>query len=799
MRTPLILFLVCNILPLFSQQHLVDSLNLELEKTDNPIEQIDFHLGLSRAYNFVGDNQVKREHLSLAKNLSKKYNYKKGLGISLLFEGVQDVMDGKGSIHNYQKSIDALNIGKEINSKSLIAFANYHLAEYYIYEKHDYTKGLEILENALLDIDETVPDKHIGNIYKCIATSYEVQGKDSLALRTYQKALSYFDRVRTHPFIDPDLGKPSSMEADKGLMNMGQTHVYIGKIHSEFGNKSAALAEIVKAEKIFQKTNSPSHIAWTLENAGKIYLNFDMFEEAIKQHQEAILIYESYDSFYDLKYAYHNLAALFERANDNEMAKKYFNKALDLAKQSTDTITILTIQQDLGDLNLKSQKFDLAEQHFLYAQQINSIFQDSTQMSRITANLASLYSQMEKPQKAILFLKEAITWSNYFNRKDESFDYNIKLADNFLVLNEMDSTLYYFNQAKSLQQTRTSDSLDIEFLYSKINEKQGNYLAALDNYKNYHRLSKQSFSDQAIAKLKEEQVRQDVISHQKNKELAEREAALFSWRSQLYLMAALVLIGVLLIGLYLFYQLRKVKRQLETQNIQLQQLNTTKDKFFGIIAHDIRSPIVALEGVGEQMDYYLKKNKSEKLQRLASRVDSTAKRLNGLLDNLLNWALLQQGVIPYHPKSLHVQEVAQNIAAMFQHNADAKDIQLKVDVAADTFVSADESAINTILRNLVSNAIKFTPKGGIVSIGTETKDGKVFININDTGTGIAAHQLSKLFTLDKQSELGTAGEKGTGLGLTLVKELVELNKGVLTVNSKLEQGTQFKIGLPLAA
>ena len=365
-------------------------------------------------------------------------------------------------------------------------------------------------------------------------------------------------------------------------------------------------------------------------------------------------------------------------------------------------------------------------------------------------------------------------------------------------MNQFDSATYYLSLADAIsQQTNAiSSKIGLQKTYTELYEKKGDYKKALYAHKNYFNLYNEFYTDNAQTKLKEEQVRQDVVGIQKEKDIAEREATFLAQRNKLYLILAIALLGMLLIGAYLFNQLRKTKKQIESQNGQLQQLNATKDKFFGIIAHDIRSPIVALEGVGEQMEYYLKNNKPEKLERLAKRIDTTAKRLSSLLDNLLNWALLQQGVIPYHPKALNIKETGEQIFQMFQDNAEAKRITLDLQVEEHLTIHADESALNTILRNLVSNAIKFTPEGGKVSLSTETKDDQVFICINDTGTGISAAQLSNLFTLEKASEKGTAGEKGTGLGLTLVKELTELNKGTIKVISELQRGTQFLLGLP---
>jgi signal transduction histidine kinase len=153
-------------------------------------------------------------------------------------------------------------------------------------------------------------------------------------------------------------------------------------------------------------------------------------------------------------------------------------------------------------------------------------------------------------------------------------------------------------------------------------------------------------------------------------------------------------------------------------------------------------------------------------------------------------------MIPYNPKAVDIQSVAQENIELFTPVAEAKNITLKNEILTTSPVFSDESALQTIIRNLVNNAIKFTPEGGEVSISTEEKGDKIFIKINDTGTGIAADKLEKLFSLNKQSSKGTAGEKGSGLGLMLCKELVELNKGTIQAISELGKGSSFVFSLP---
>ncbi len=796
----LLLFLFCNYI-FSAQQIIADSLNILLKKETDPVHKIDLHLGLSRAYNFTGNNDLVKKHLELASQLSKKNNYQKGNAIILLFESVMNYHNGNGAETTYINSLKAKKIAQSIGSKSIEVMADYHLAEYFIYEKNNYTKGIEILNQAIIKIDKTVPDKHIGNIYKTLAQAFEIQGKDSLAVITFQKAVHHFDRVRTHPFIDPELGRPEAMEADQGLMNKGQIHIYIGRIYASQGDMEKALAEIKKAKGIFEKSKTPSHTAWAIEEAAKIYSDFGQFEKAVQDFQFASKVYEDINMIPDQTDVLVELARIFITAQDFNVAEEYYLKGLENVLPATDTIMIIDIYNGLADLSIQKKEWDKALEYLSESEKLNYAIQDSSMFAHIETDIGRVFFGKKEFQKANNYQHQAKKWSLYFQNDDDLFYSYLMLSQNHLELNQIDSAFHFINLAEEVtQQNNTFERrIDVKNISSQIYEKQGDYKNALKFRDEYFAEYKNLFSENGQQKLKQEQVRQNVVDFQKETELAERETAFLASRNRIYLILAIALIGILLIVSFLFNQLRKAKQQLENQNTQLQQLNATKDKFFGIIAHDIRSPIVALDGVGEQMEYYLKKNKPEKLERLASRVDSTAKRLSGLLDNLLNWALLQQGVIPYHPKSLSVHEVGENIFQMFQNNADEKNITLHLQIDKNQKVYADESALNAILRNLVSNAIKFTPEGGTVTLSTETKGDKVFININDTGTGISAEKLSKLFSLEKKSEKGTAGEKGTGLGLTLVKELAELNKGSINVNSVLEKGRTFKLGLPMAA
>ena len=804
MRYIYVLLLACFSLftsSLLAQQYLVDTIQQELLKENTPIQEIDLRLGLVRAYSFIGDTEASTKHLAIIRELSKKHQYIPGIVAGLLFRGGNEQQSGNPKELMLKNITEALKIARAHQDKASEAFAAYHLAGYYIYKKDKFEKGAQILHEALQNIDASVPDKHIGNIYKLFCVLYQYQGEDSLAIVNYEKAMYHFNRVATHPFLVPELGRADAMSWDKGLMNKGQMLIHLAEINQDKGAYTTALKLSEEARQIFSQSKSPKNLGWALETQALIYFDIGNYESCIRLLQEAAIIYEEKKLPVSSMWVYDQLGAAFLAMEDLDNSLNYYKKGKVTAKKTRDTILIINFTDYIGRILLKKGKIEAAEQYTDEALQLAQLINSPLLLPEVYNSMGQLHEAKGNSPQALAYFKQSYASTIKLNRPhllaEHSMNYAKCLSDN----NQLDSAQFYLKSVLQIMvqhpNPRLSESL--ERIASEIYEKSGDYQLALSHHQNYVDLMKASRTQDAQKILKNEQVRQDVVGIEAQRKQAELEADLLASRNQLYIALAGGLGLILLLGTYLFNQLRKTKLQLENQNIQLQQLNATKDKFFGIIAHDIRSPIVALDGVGEQMDYYLQKNKPEKLQRLAGRIDGTAKRLGSLLDNLLNWALLQQGVIPYHPKVLNVKVVAEHVLDMFKENAALKNIDLTVDIASDLNVHADESAMNTILRNLVSNAIKFTPQGGKVALSTATKGDKVFININDTGTGIAAEKLPKLFSLEKQSEDGTAGERGTGLGLTLVKELAELNKGTIRVLSEVGKGSEFIVGLPVAA
>ncbi len=230
---------------------------------------------------------------------------------------------------------------------------------------------------------------------------------------------------------------------------------------------------------------------------------------------------------------------------------------------------------------------------------------------------------------------------------------------------------------------------------------------------------------------------------------------------------------------------------------KLQALVATKDMFFSIIAHDLRSPFATISAFISLIAKYFGEIPKEELDELLDSLKETSESTRELLDNLLHWSRSQMGTIQFNPETIAVEEIIKTNLNLLTETAENKNISLKSRLDFIGKIKIDIDMINLVLRNLMTNALKFTPSGGEITVATQKTDHTVEISVNDTGVGIAPEIIPKLFSVaNKISTNGTSGEKGTGLGLILCKEFIEKHSGKLVVESQVGKGSSFKIQLP---
>jgi len=244
-------------------------------------------------------------------------------------------------------------------------------------------------------------------------------------------------------------------------------------------------------------------------------------------------------------------------------------------------------------------------------------------------------------------------------------------------------------------------------------------------------------------------------------------------------------------------QRKKIEERIQEQNIQLQELNSTKDKFFSIIAHDLRSPFSGFIGLTKFMaDGIMNMDKVE-VQKMSIAIQETAQNLFKLLENLLEWSRIQRGMIPFDPSFCIVSFLIEPTIELMRGSLTQKNIELVNQIPQKFALKADVFMLNTILRNLISNAIKFTQRGGKIILSAEEQDSNYLFLVEDSGIGMSSNTVGKLFKIDqKVSRLGTEGEHSTGLGLILCKEFINKHGGKIWVESEIAVGSKFYFTIP---
>jgi PAS domain S-box-containing protein len=244
---------------------------------------------------------------------------------------------------------------------------------------------------------------------------------------------------------------------------------------------------------------------------------------------------------------------------------------------------------------------------------------------------------------------------------------------------------------------------------------------------------------------------------------------------------------------------KKAEAKILENEVELRSLNATKDKFFSIIAHDLKSPFNSIVGFSELLVAELKTKNYDEIETYANIILQSSERALNLLMNLMEWSRSQTGKMEFNPEYVEMGNLINEICLLFDDVASQKSIQINRTLPPDTIVFADRAMVSTVIRNLISNAIKFTNTNGEIQISAKQKNNQILISIKDNGVGMSKETMEKLFRIEESfSSKGTNNETGTGLGLLLCKEFVEKHGGIIWVESTVGIESTFFFSLPLS-
>jgi len=606
--------------------------------------------------------------------------------------------------------------------------------------------------------------------------------------------------------------------------------------------------------------DEPLMVIYSLTNASSSYYNLNEYSEALKVLKEAFVIAEEHKLISEQTFIVSNLADIYSTINDNNLALDYAIKAANIYIQTENKVALASTYNFIGTIHRKLGNRELALEYFLKAYEIEQNENSSQGLSNSLNNLGIIYNELGENDKALDYYKKARDLaiennnkmgqsaaynnigilSSEMKRYDEaisSYKKSITLSeeteDYTSLLNTYNNLawVYYYqgniNLAMSFVQKalsyadRCNQLVFISESYeilSKIYYKKQDYKKGFEHLERRIAINDSLFKANSIEQLMEIQVRFETERKEKEIELLKKNDQIRGLDLQrqknlnvYWLVIMTILVAFVIVTIIILRQKLKFNKLLTEKNLQLEDankklvesethlkdINATKDRFFSLIAHDLKNPFNALLGFSELLFKNLEVYTEKETKELIKIIYVSSQSLYKLLDNLLQWSRSQLGSIMYKPELFPLTTLINEELELLKPTSDKKGIKILQQVEEHIIIWADKNLAGVIIRNLVSNAIKFSNNNDSIVISATENDDTVKIAVKDNGVGINDADKDKLFRLDTNfTSRGTADEKGTGLGLLLCKEFVEKNGGTIWVESTPAKGTTFYFTLP---
>lgn len=587
----------------------------------------------------------------------------------------------------------------------------------------------------------------------------------------------------------------NNIQYAKGIGNVYQ---HIGNIHNFTQKHIKAFYNYDKAEIHFKKAGFKRGIAIVNNNRSTIEQGRGNAEKAIHYILEANLYFESIGDSLVLSSTYNNLANIYGNINKNDLAEEYYKKSIALKKKFNPKKTGSALN-NLALLYTKQGKTLKAKRLIEESLEISKKGNNTLDKAMAYNRLASLAMNNEYYEESKKYYDSSYT--NAVKAQNFRVAANVKQQKAIIALrvknyNEADHLLK--EAREELTKLNIPPLLLTNYQYSAaLDSARNNFASAYVWQKKYQALADKSASDDTTEKIaqsenryKSELEQLKLLEAQEKKEL-KTQGELFKYR-----IFTFISIGVFAIGTIFLVFIIKTRRERKRYIVELAESNQVKNKLFSIISHDLKNEIHGLDSSLK----LLKENaiSKQEFEEIVPILSNRTHQTSIMLNNLLNWSKSQMNELNAKPVQFNIKEVIQNKFSFFEPKAASKNIKLNNQLDA-TLVYADKDMFSIVSQNLLANAIKFCKPGDSITLLSDEKEKHYEIYFKDTGVGIPEENLKKLFSEDTFTTKGTQQESGTGLGLKICKELVELNKGEIKVRSILGEGSTFCITLPKAS
>ncbi len=582
-----------------------------------------------------------------------------------------------------------------------------------------------------------------------------------------------------------------------------------------------------------------------LTNIGDYYSDKGESEKSISYYQQSFILADSLGNAEIKAGILNDLGAEYSYSGNYADALKSYLKGIDLAMEIDNKLMLSIINENIAGLYSSQKEYGEALEFYEEVQKLNEAIGDELIMAETFSNLGELYSEIGQHQLAMQYVNKSIA----ILEKNEIYDwlafaYGVK-GEIYLAQEKYRWALHWYDQSQLLHKNLEDDRSRIDLLNGlaasylglgedtissryalqgytiskkikslegqrdcaetlyRINKNGNDFEKALYYHEIFQALSDSLYKDEnkKTLTLLKTQINYDK---QKAELISTNQKALARQRNYVNL-SIIVLIVLLAAAIPLYFNQKKLKRlykelQVNTKNLrnreaELDGINKTKDKLFSIIGHDLRGPIGALQGMLKLFSSgdIAKKDFSRFIPKLKSDVDHILFTLN----NLLSWGHAQLNGTVSRPKMVSINKLVASNVNLMSEMANKKSIKIIDQIPENSLAFADENHIDVVLRNLLSNSIKFTPKNGLITLEAEEDSEHWKIKVRDTGIGMDESTQQHIFSENSNiTTYGTNDEKGTGLGLYLCQEMVVKNRGRIWVESTPKKGSTFYFTLP---
>lgn len=672
----------------------------------------------------------------------------------------------------------------------------------------DYSNAEKNYQSAINKYKECKDYKGECEAYISYGLMFQKDGRDKDAMKTFYKGLNIAKKQNDYT-------------------NISKIYSLIGNIHLIKSDFQDAFSCFQESQKINEKNKDKYGIIRDNLNFGILYLNLYTMDDALKYFNLALKsAYQLGDEnlgkiLYNKGIATEKSSGGYEpktRLEKLHEAMKLYENSLNFAKEKGDKLLYALNLERMGNIHYWLHNHQQALSQFESAYNIIEKYGGKNELATIQGKLGVIYfvvatdsiSKLNKIEKQI-YKKKGFDYLKKAIEQNTKYEYYDQLRTNYSNISEM----YY----------SLNDTINAIRAAAELNSVAGK-MFQLDKLLKLTKEEKQY----------ELKIQQQVYENEKKINEIKQEN-----QKRVYLIAVIASIIVVLILVLYFVKIYKNNKILEVKNkiisdtnddlkimnevirydaLQLSELNfkllesekqltksnRTKDKFLSILAHDINNPIQSLVISSQGLLHYRQKYTPQDIDHKLKNLNDTSFALSDLVNTIVNWARSQSGEIEFKPVKLQVELIVKNVLKLLKSNIENKKIKVDYSETSEVFVTADENMLSIILRNLISNAIKFTHKDGEIQIGiiksqsepNNSTDEYFTIFVKDNGVGMNNITKERLFEIAGNATTpGTEGEKGTGFGLILCKEFVERHKGKIWVESEVGKGSTFYISIPI--